>query len=121
MRRTVPLLLAFVLLVITTVSVAARPVRPGDINVPDGFAVDIAISGLAAPTMVSFDDQGRMLIAESGYGGAGDTRVTRIEPDGKKTVLTKPGVFGTEVPLTSVAFHNGQVYAVHAGTVSIVQ
>ena len=98
-----------------------RPLRPTDIDVPQGFQVEVAVEDLAAPTMVAFDDQGRMLIAESAYGGGGEPKVTRIETNGEKTVLAQGDVFGTELPITSVAFHDGQVYVVHAGTVSVIE
>ena len=98
-----------------------RPLRPTDINAPEGFFVEVAVDDLAAPTMIAFDDQGRMLVAESAYGGGGEPKVTRIESNGEKTVLAQGSVFGTELPITSVAFHDGQVYVVHAGTVSIIE
>jgi hypothetical protein len=96
-----------------------RPLRPTDINVPEGFQVEVAANSLAAPTMIAFDEHGRMLIAESAYGGGGEPKVTRIESNGEKTVLAQGRVFGTELPITSVAFHDGQVYVVHAGTVGL--
>ncbi|MCA1692160.1 MAG: PQQ-dependent sugar dehydrogenase, partial [Actinobacteria bacterium] len=99
----------------------ARPIRPADIEVPDGFKIEAVVRGLAAPTMVAFDDQGRMLIAESGYRGGGGAKVSRIERDGSKRVLVDDAAFGTEKPLTSVAFHEGRIYVAHAGTVSIVE
>ena len=48
----------------------ARTIRPDDISIVGDFSVSAAVTGLAAPTMVAFDDQGRMLIAESGYDSA---------------------------------------------------
>jgi glucose/arabinose dehydrogenase len=89
--------------------------------VPDGYRIEAVVKGLDAPTMVAFDDQGRMLVAESGYLGGGESRVTRVEPDGTKTVLAGGAAFGEEVPVTSVAFYQGKVYVVHAGTVSTVE
>jgi glucose/arabinose dehydrogenase len=100
--------------------VAARPLRPSDIQVADGFQIEAAVTGLAAPDMVAFDEQGRMLIAETGYGGSGDPQVSRIEPDGSRTILMRAQDLGTERPLTAVAAHRGIVYVVHAGTVSTV-
>ena len=108
---------------------AQRSLRPGDITVPEGFSIEVAVSGLAAPTMVAFDDQGRILIAESGYcpdpercpDGPGAPKVTRIEADGRKAVLADGEDFGEEHPVTAVAFHEGQVYVVHAGTVSVIE
>jgi glucose/arabinose dehydrogenase len=99
----------------------ARPLRPTDINAPENFLVEVAVEDLAAPTMIAFDDQGRMLVAESAYGGGGEPKVTRIESNGEKTVLAQGGAFGSELPITAVAFHDGQVYVVHAGTVSIIE
>ncbi|HVL05136.1 MAG TPA: PQQ-dependent sugar dehydrogenase [Acidimicrobiales bacterium] len=113
---------AAVLMVVLLVACAeARPIRTADIDVPKGFKIEAVVKDLAAPTMVAFDDQGRMLIAESGYRGGGDARVSRIEPDGRKTVLVDGAAFGDQIPLTSVAFHEGRVYAAHAGTVSVVE
>jgi glucose/arabinose dehydrogenase len=112
-------LMSVIFLFLTACS-GSRPLRPNDISVPEGFSVEVAVEDLAAPTMVAFDDQGRMLIAESAYGGGGEPKVTRIESNGEKTVLAQGSVFGTELPITSVAFHDGQVYVVHAGTVSII-
>jgi glucose/arabinose dehydrogenase len=100
--------------------VDARPLRPSDIQIADGFQIEAAVTGLAAPDMVAFDAQGRMLIAETGYGGSGDPQVTRIEPDGTRTVLMRAQDLGTERPLTAVAAHQGIVYVVHAGTVSTI-
>ena len=98
-----------------------RPTRPTDISLADGFKVEAVVDDLAAPTMVAFDDQGRMLIAESGYHGGGESRVTRIEADGTRAVLAGPDAFGEEIPVTGVAFHEGVVYVSHAGSISAVE
>jgi glucose/arabinose dehydrogenase len=98
-----------------------RPLRTADIAVPEGFTIDVAVEGLDAPTMTAFDDEGRMLIAESAYGEGGEPKVTRIEADGTQTTLAAGEDFGKEVPVTAVAFNEGQVYVVHAGTVSRVE
>jgi glucose/arabinose dehydrogenase len=97
-----------------------RPLREDDVSVPRGFGVDVAVDGLDAPTMTAFDDQGRMLIAESAYGGGGEPKVTRIEADGTRTTLAQGPAFGDQLPVTAVAFNDGQTYVVHAGTVSTV-
>lgn len=67
--------------------------------------------------MVAFDDQRRMLIAESGYRGGGQAKISRIETDGRKTVLVDDAAFGADKPLTSVMFHEGRIYAAHGGSV----
>ncbi len=102
--------------------------RPADISVPEGFVIKVAAEGLSAPTMVAFDDEERMLVAESGYcpdpdecpGESGVAKVTRIEEDGDKTVLASGDAFGDELPVTSVAFNEGKVYVVHGGTISMI-
>ena len=99
--------------------VDGRAIRTSDIQVPDGFVIDAVAEGLAAPTMVTFDNQDRMLIAESGYRGGGGARVSRVEPNGTKTILADD--FGDEIPVTAVGAHEGSVYVVHAGTVSIIE
>jgi hypothetical protein len=91
------------LLLVPSRFAAARDVRSDDMSIADGFRIEVAVSGLAAPTMVAFDDQGRMLIAESGYGGTGDARVSRVESDGSRQVLLKGAA--TEGPVTAVASH----------------
>ena len=121
MARRWFLLLAVLVTLVCAAPAGARPLRPGDISVPDGFEIEAAVEGLDAPTMVAFDDRGRMLVAESGYLGGGDSRVTRVESDGTKTVLAGGDAFGKEQPVTAVAFHDGKVYVVHAGTVSTIE
>lgn len=95
-----------------------RVTRPADISVPEGFKIEAVVKGLSAPTMVAFDDQDRMLIAESGYHGGGESKVTRVEQSGQRTVLAAGDAFGDEVPVTAVAHFEGKVYVAHAGTVS---
>jgi glucose/arabinose dehydrogenase/uncharacterized membrane protein YagU involved in acid resistance len=115
------LALAVLFTVLGAAPAGARPIRPGDISLPDGFKIEAVVEGLNAPTMVAFDDRGRMLVAESGYLGGGDSRVTRVERDGTKTVLARGEAFGKEQPVTAVAFHDGKVYVVHAGSVSTIE
>jgi glucose/arabinose dehydrogenase len=122
-------LLGLLALMVAPASAAERALRAEDIEVADGFRIEVAVEGLAAPTMVAFDDQDRMLIAESGYcpdpdrcpDGPGAPKVTRIEENGRRTTLAEGRAFGEEVPVTSVAFHEGQIYVAHGGTISTVE
>ena len=86
----------------------------------DNLLIQAAVNNLAAPKMITFDDQGRMLIAESGTGGSGEAKLTRIEKSGAKTTLVAAKAFDTELPLTAVALYQGKIYLTHAGTVSLV-
>jgi glucose/arabinose dehydrogenase len=120
MKKAVKFIAFNLALLMVSISVFARTLQPDDISIPNDYKIEVAVDGLSAPTMVVFDDQGRMLIAESGFDGGGSPKVTRIEKDGKKYVLTKDGVFANEVPVTAVAFYQSKVYVVHAGTVSTI-
>lgn len=113
-------LFAAVIVVVLSTSAcgAGRVTRSADISMPEGFKIEAAVKELSAPTMVAFDDQGRMLIAESGYHGGGESKVTRIERGGRRTELAGADAFGDEVPVTAVAHFEDKVYVAHAGTVS---
>jgi glucose/arabinose dehydrogenase len=97
----------------------ARDIRTMDIAVPEGYKIEAYAKDFAAPTMVAFDEEGRMLVAESGYGGSGPAKITRVEQNGSKSVLTTEGVFKNDV-LTAVATHENKTYVVHSGTVSTI-
>src|SRR5687768_395285 len=107
MRRTVLALFVAAGLV-APIAASARDLRPTDTNISGDFTIEIAATGLDAPTMVAFDDQGRMLVAESGYGGSGTPKVSRIATDGTKEILVEGAQL--ETPLTSVAFHEGDIW-----------
>lgn len=123
MQLRKPLLTCLTLLLALTpvFSVFAKDLQPGDLNIPDGFDIQVAQSNLTAPTMVAFDDQNRMIIVESGYGNPNEARVSRIEPDGTKTVLASKNDFGDQLPVTATAFHNGKIYIAHGGTISVIE
>lgn len=120
LTRTARAVAGVALVLMTSACAGGRVTRPSDIAMPDGFKIEAALKGLSAPTMVAFDDRGRMLIAESGYHGGGESRVTRIDHSGRRTVLVGGDAFGEEVPVTAVAHFEGDVYVAHAGSVSRV-
>lgn len=120
MKRKFFVLLTLLLTLILPGSVlAARQITPEDITVPDGYKIEASVTDLGAPTMVAFDDQGRMLIAESGYGQTG-AKVTRIEKNGERTELLNGDSLGSELPITAVSFHEGSVYVVHGGSITTI-
>jgi glucose/arabinose dehydrogenase len=117
-RQDLPIIAATIVALTFPVLALARDIRTSDVVVPSGFRIEPAVTGLAAPTMVAFDGQGRMIVAESGYDGSGEPKVTRIEADGSRTDLAQ----GDQLkrPLTSVAVHDGTIYVVAADSVSIL-
>jgi glucose/arabinose dehydrogenase len=120
MKKRILALIVFVVLGFV-VTAQARGFVSSDIKTPKGFEITATVKDLASPTMVAFDTQGRMVIAESGYDGSGTPKVTRIESDGSKTVLAEGEVFGSELPVTSVAVSGDSVYVAHAGTISVIK
>jgi hypothetical protein len=53
-------------------------------------------------------------------GAPGAPKITRVEADGTRTILVEAEAFDDQVPVTAVAVNEGQVFVVHAGTVSLV-
>jgi glucose/arabinose dehydrogenase len=115
----IALVISFIAALCAPGIVGARQLVPSDIKTPDGYKIEVAVSDLGAPTMVAFDDQDRMLIAESGYGNTG-AKITRIEKNGDKKILLTGDRLGKDLPITSVNFYQGKVYVVHGGTVSTI-
>jgi glucose/arabinose dehydrogenase len=116
--RRIPIVIAAIATLAVPAAVAARDIRPGDMVLPHGFRIDVAAEHLASPTMVAFDDAGRMIVAESDYDDGGPAQVTRIEADGAHTVLAT--IPPEQKPLTAVAVHAGLVYVVTADQVSTI-
>src|SRR4051812_13930303 len=44
-----------------------RPVRTPDIQLPEGYSIEMVSAGLNFPTDVTFDDQGNVYAIEAGY------------------------------------------------------
>jgi hypothetical protein len=66
---------------------------PAAVALPAGYRIEPVATGLTFPTGVTFDDQGRAYIVESGYayGEVFTTpRLLRVEDGGRTTVLSTP-------------------------------
>ena len=89
-------------------------------QVPDGYRVEIAVSGLTYPTSIEFDGGGNMYIAESGY-AYGDNiapcRVWRIDAGGKRTIVADQ----LSAPITDLLWHDGRLYISHRGKISALE
>jgi len=87
------------------------PVKPEDIVIQKGYALDAVALGLTFPTSITFDDDGNIYIAEAGYSygpakSAGQGRVLRLEPDGSMECM----VCGLKGPVTGIAYREGSIY-----------
>ncbi len=93
-----------------------RPIRPEDIALPDGYAIEAVATGLTFPTGVAFDDAGGIYVVESGYsyGEVTDTpRLLRVERGGGTRVIASGG--GRNGPWNGVVGHEGVFYVAEGG------
>ncbi len=83
-----------------------RRVDSADVVLPAGYRIEAVATGLAFPTGVAFDDDGRAYVTEAGYsyGGFSSTpRLLRVESDGRTTEVA----VGDNPPWNGVAFYPG--------------
>jgi glucose/arabinose dehydrogenase len=91
-----------------------RKIDPSSIAVPRGYTIEAVSSGLTFPTGVTFDQEGRPCVVESGYayGEVWTTpRLVRVE-SGRITEIARGGRNG---PWTGVAFHQGNFFVAEGG------
>lgn len=84
----------------------ARSIRTSDIELPDGYVIEVVATGLTFPTGVTFDDAGQVYVTEAGYsyGEVFTTpRLLRIDAGGRTTVVAT----GKNPPWTGVAWADG--------------
>ncbi len=89
-------------------------------QVPDGYKVEVVLTGLTYPSSVEFDDQGNMLVAEAGY-SYGDPqprpRILSVSPQGNIRPLPSQGLEG---PITDLLWHEGRLFISHRGKISSI-
>ncbi|WP_052302359.1 PQQ-dependent sugar dehydrogenase [Bacillus sp. SG-1] len=76
----------------------------------DGYKLEKVASGLTYPTCITFDEDGSIYIAESGYAYGsppGEGRILKVPPEGKGNVFAK----GFKGPLTGITWADGYLYA----------
>jgi len=91
-----------------------RKIDEASIAVPSDYRVQPVTTGLTFPTGVTFDQDGRPCVVESGYayGEVWTTpRLVRIEP-GRVTEIARGGRNG---PWTGVTFYNGNFFVAEGG------
>lgn len=91
-----------------------RILDPNIIIVPDGYQVQVAVEGLDAPISMVFDDNGDMLVADSGY-ATGHPKVLRIS-NGELEIIAED----FNVPISGVNQLDGDVYVSHKGTITVL-
>jgi len=93
-----------------------RPVRTPDIQLPEGYAIEMVASGLNFPTSVAFDDKGQAYVIEAGY-SYGEIytvpKLLKLDANGKVTEIAHGGKNG---PWTALDYYNGNFYVSEGGT-----
>ncbi len=108
-------LLAFILAFTLAAPAFAQDEQFPVVQLPDGYQIEKVVGGLTYPTALTWDDQGRMYVAEAG--GAfleqpPPSRILRVE-NGQATEvanLTEKGVMASVVGLV---WHDGAFYFTH--------
>ena len=90
---------------------AARATEPSpfDIDVPDGYRVELVGDKLTYPTGIAFGDKGRIFVIESGSAN-GPARLLELTPQGTTELAT-----GDHVPWTGIAYRDGALYVAEGG------
>lgn len=99
-----------------------NPPSMANFNLPHGYMIQPVLWNLTLPTAVTFDDNGSMYIAESGYSyGAFKPipRILKLDSAGIISVFVDRGLNG---PITDIDWnnHNAAIYVSHRGVISAV-
>jgi len=92
-------------------------------NLPPGYKIEPVLWNLTLPSTVTFDDNGTMYVAESGYSYGEFKPIPRILKvdllHNRTAVLVDRGLNG---PITDIEFnkYNGVLYVSHRGVISAV-
>lgn len=95
--------------------VPTRKIDANDVAVPPGYKIEAISTGLTFPSALTFDDQGRMYVIETGYSYGevwGEPKLLRMETNGSMTTLAKGTRNG---PWTSVIYYEGFLYLSEGG------
>ena len=101
---------------------SGNPPSSSIFNIVPGYEIQPVLWNLTLPSTVTFDDNGSMYIAESGYTYGGfmpAPRILQMSPSGQISVLVDRGLNG---PITDLEFNhkNGLLYVSHKGLISSV-
>ncbi len=117
----------FVVVSATTLVVSPlRAERVTTVDLPNGYAIDQVLSGLTFPTAITWDEDGRLYIAEAGYAygpkEVGPGRIIRVDDAVMPVTSTRTVVVDNlNSPTTDVKFHDGELYVAHRGALSVIR
>jgi glucose/arabinose dehydrogenase len=92
------------------------------LNLPEGYTIEPVIWNLTLPSAVTFDGNGTMYIAESGfvYGGFTPTpKILKVDQNGNISTFVDRML---QAPITDIEFNreDGLIYVSHRGTISTI-
>ncbi|HZA07430.1 MAG TPA: hypothetical protein VE619_06985, partial [Nitrososphaeraceae archaeon] len=99
---------------------SGNPPKTDNFNIPKGYTIKPVLWNLTLPSSVAFDGKGNMFVAESGMGFGGlqpTPRILKIDTNGTISILTDRVLVG---PITSIVYHQGQLYVANKAKISRV-
>ena len=93
----------------------AKELNPSNINVPQGFSVDVFAEGLDAPIDMLFINDRDILIANSGL-TSGDGKIFMLR-EGNISLIAE----GFIPPLLGIAYKEGNIYVSHKGYITVIR
>ncbi len=85
------------------------------VRLPPGYRIEKVVDKLTYPTSITWDDQGRMYVAEAGgafFEEPPPARILRIE-NGRATEVANLDEKGITASVTGLVWHNGAFYFTH--------
>jgi glucose/arabinose dehydrogenase len=92
-----------------------RYLNPMDINIAQGYSIEVFAEGLNSPSSILFTEDGDLLIADSGY-TTGNPSVSRLVNDHFEIIADN-----FKVPLTGISYHDGDIYVSHMATITVIR
>ncbi|MEL7647930.1 MAG: hypothetical protein AAGU76_07540 [Sedimentibacter sp.] len=96
-------------------NVTRRYLNPLDIYLLPGYTIEVFAQGLNAPVSMVFDENGDIIVGESGEID-GNARVMRLVENGYEVVAE-----GFNVPLRGVNILNKDIYVSHDGVITVIR
>ncbi|RDU23745.1 PQQ-dependent sugar dehydrogenase [Anaerosacchariphilus polymeriproducens] len=92
----------------------ARILDPDVISVPWGYQVEVFAQGLNTPVGLDFNEEGDMLIAESGE-ASGNAQVLLLKNGELEKVAED-----FHIPITGINYYDGRIFVSHKGVITVL-
>ena len=88
-------------------------------NISDGYTIEPVMWNMSLPTALTWDDQGNMYIAQSGFAEwlYDNPKIIKVDQSGNASILVDRFIYP---PVTDIEFHEGKLYVSSKGVVSTV-